>query len=287
MFKDKWPKLSNYVYLSFRFKVIAAFCSANGVILYQEKKDFEFIFADQGFYIASICSWAFAYAAIELAVWCTRFLDYRLPWHTNYLRRLIWQLVLGVLLPVLPLFLAATIYFNRYDINVFDTVYIARYIPMIILLLMILSAYLHLLWEQKHRGKKTPKALLAAQGEQLPLPLPFAEIAYLFAENKSCYVVNYLGEKTGWPLTLKDSLPQLPANQFFQMHRSLIINLKAIEYIKVVDSKRTIVTLFDPVPNPLNGDKALAPLMKAVSPSARENASFKSWYVQYRTSSSL
>ncbi|WP_165501710.1 LytTR family DNA-binding domain-containing protein [Pedobacter frigiditerrae] len=265
----------------------AAFCAANGVILYQEKKPFEVIFTNVGFYIASICSCLFAYGAIVLVIWVTRFLDYRLPWHTNYSKRLFWQLVLGVVFPVLPLFIAAAIYFNRLGINVLKTVYISRYIPLIVLLLVVLSAYLHLLWEKKHRGKKTPKSLLAQKTTQPPLPLPFAEIAYLFAENKSCYVVNYFGEKTGWDLTLKDTMTQLPTNRFFQLHRSLIINLKAIEDIKVIDPKRTTVMLFDPLPNPLNDNKVLTALMKEVSPSARENATFKSWYVRHKPAHSL
>lgn len=283
MFKFKWAKVSRTAYPGLRFKIAAALLVANAVILYQEKKPFKLIFTNLGFYIASLVSCIFAYLIIELVIWLTRYLDYRMPWHTNYSKRLFWQLAVAVVFPVLPLFLAAAIYFNALHINVLHTVYVSRYIPLIVLFLVVLSAYLHLVWEKKHRAKKTPKSLLIQNNIQSPLPLPFAEIAYLFAANKSCYVVNYFGEKTVWDLTLKQSMSQLPTNRFFQMNRSLIINIKAIDTIKVTDPKRTTVILFDPLPSPLTNNEALAPIMKAVSPSARENAAFKSWYVKHNT----
>lgn len=281
MSKLNLPLASNIAYPGPAFKITAAILAANAVILFEEKPVLSIILSNRGFYIASVFSCIVAYFAIRLVFWITCLLDHHAPWYKNYNKRLLWQLFLGVVTPVLPLFMAATIYFSCQHVNVLDTVYVRRYIPLILLLLIALSAYLHYVWEKKHRAKKVPKSLLLKKQPLQLLQLPIEEIAYLFAENKNCYAVNFFGEKLIWNLTLTESMAQLPSHQFFQVHRSLVISLMAIEDISVVAAK-TVIILKDPLPRSLNINETPLPIKKEVSPSARENAPFKRWYVQYQ-----
>ena len=261
------------------FKIPAAIFVANAVILYEEKPAIEIILSNKGFYIASLFSSLIAYLAIRFVFWITRKLDHHYPWHRNYSKRLLLQFFCAVVLLILPLFIAAFIYFSAHKIHILNTVYMRRYIPIIFLLLMVLSLYLHYCWENRNRAKKIPKSLFA-KARPMALQLPFEEIAYLYTADKNCYAVNFYGEKIYWNLTLERSLAHFPENLFCKVHRSLVVNIKAIEEVVVIDAKRTTIMLFSPLQRL---GFTIAPLLikKQIRPSARENAAFKKWYVRY------
>lgn len=277
MLNIKLPYYGQIPYPGPIFKLVAAVISANIVILYEEKPPLLFILSNQGFYIASAISCVFAYIIIDVVFFLTTWLDFKFPWAPYYNKRLLLQFLLGVFAPVFPLFLGASLYFYVNNINVFETVYVKRYIPMIILLLTCLSAYLQYYWAKEKGFKKKVSALQANLNAPNVLSVDATTIAYLFAEDKNYYAVDFKGNKVGWELTIKETIPLLPSKMFFRINRSMVINRNAIEMIEVINPKQTAIFIKTAIYAGLSEAQKSGRITEA-RPSARLNTVFKRWY---------
>jgi|GEM_PF-2175644 len=275
----KWTKSDNTRYPDFGFKIMAAFLAANAVILFEEKPNLLFILSNKGFYIASAVSTIFAYLVIELVIGISKWLDQRHPWHAPTKTRPGLQFAFAVLLPIVPLFIAASIYFHLHGINVFDTVYCRRYIPIIGLLLTVLSGYLYYCATNGKNTTAKEKPAKRNLSSVKSLPLPAEQIAYLFASDKNCFVVNFDGLKLGWELTLKESMQLLPATHFCRINRALVINRNAIATIEEVNAKQTRILIKTAIFSKISPAEKASWMLTETSPSFRENSAFKQWYL--------
>ena len=253
--------LGSFRYPNFWFKIPIAFFAANLIILYEERPSLTVIFTTPYYYYALIPNILMAYLLISFVFWVTRLLDYHYPWNKGHQLRLKRQIIGGVLIPVIPSFLMATIYFAAYGINIFETVYLSRYLQQIIFMLLALNGFVLYYWHQKHREKSVPKSLLLMNEGGIPA----IEIAVLFTEDKHYFTYNFNGEKMIWPHSLSKSWNYLPETNFVTIKRGLIVNRAAIASIQLVAGKITVTLI--------------APLNLTLVVSQRESVQFKKWWI--------
>jgi hypothetical protein len=265
MKKQSWYKAAGAAnYPNYVIKLIYAVVAAHFIIVYEEKHTYLDIFTSQNYYSALIINALLAYVLVSLVIRITRFLDYHYPWGRSYRIRMPRQLIGGVLLPVIPAVILATVYFACYEINILDTVYFSRYLQQIILMITVLNGYLFYHWHKLNKQKSIPKGLLENFGDEPVVAPTVADVACIFIENKTCFAYHFDGEIIVWNDTLMKTMSYLPAHQFYMIKRSFIVNRAAIKTISVTTARKTKISLKPP----LNLELYI---------SQRENTGFKKW----------
>ncbi|MFD0939707.1 LytTR family transcriptional regulator DNA-binding domain-containing protein [Pedobacter boryungensis] len=268
MKKSPWYRAAGAVkYPNYVIKLPFAFLSSHLLIVYEEKHTYAVIFTNPYYYSALLINAVMAYILISVVFRITSLLDYYYPWGRSYKIRMPRQLLGGVLFPILPAIILATLYFAYYEINILNTVYFSRYLQQIVFMLIILNAYLFYHWHILSKQKSIPKALLENYVNEPIAKETFTQIACVFIEDKNCFAYNLQGEKIIWNDTLIKSINYLPRSQFYMIKRSFIVNRAVINKVNVVNSRKTTI-------------KLKSPLNLEVDVSQRENADFKKWMLR-------
>lgn len=220
-------KLGTYAYFSFR-QVVAFSAAAVFIILIAvEKKDISFLLAKRKFYETWIWHAIIAILVIYFVLLATRILDYRHPWQRSIRVRTPLQLYYGVGLAIVFTVMLVAGYYAWYQKSIFKSNFFRRYLFYDVLLILVLNAILffkHQTAEKK--AGKTPKVKLPLAPILINHPLD--DIAYFYAQNKRYYLIRLNGERMHWPHTLVATMLSLPIQDFFLVHRSYIVNRKAI-----------------------------------------------------------
>jgi len=263
--RSYFRNLGTFIYLNTTTKLFFAFCTAQLVVLYQEKHTLIQILKNPFYYLALGVSLIIAYAVIEWVVWVTRVLDYQYPWARNSSRRWPRQVFYSILLPLLFTILLVTVYFAALKINILQTRYFSRHLQQLIWMLIALNAYLYFLINAKKSAPNKTKQLLQQSVKVVPEMQETIHYACFFAENKSCFVYTFSKAKSGWDDTLSETILYLDPKQYYMVNRSIIVNRLAIATVITLAPKKIMITL-------------IAPLAMEILVSQRAYAGFKKWY---------
>lgn len=195
-------------------------------IVFEEKPSLKVIMTNRGYYRALL----FSLGVAALLVYWVRAksikLDTLLPWQANFGRRLKRQLLLGLVFPLLLALCLATCYFAFLKINIIDTVYFTRYLPMMAVLLLLLNT-LAFGWNQYFRRNSYVRNKRTVAELQVAGHLLANHIACVYVANGVCKYHTANGEHFAWTGTFETAVQQLePA--FFLIRRGVLVNRNAI-----------------------------------------------------------
>lgn len=247
---------------------------ATAVLFYVEEINLSVDFVNPYFYIAWLVSMVIAGLMIYIVYKATLKLDVRYNWRAHQNLRLLFQSLVGLLLPLGIAFLMMVIYFGLFAINIFDTIWPSKYLPAISVLLLLINTFFAVYWFLIIEPTIVPLAAqtidllepnteeeaveTACHDEQLVLSAEITAdtlennviddlwpmIACILCFNKHCYCISFTGEILIWPHdNMPNSIKHLPTHQFVQLGRSHLINLAAIEAITHQGPKITLIQL--------------------------------------------
>lgn len=83
------------------------------------------------------------YMLISIVSNLTGMLDHYHPWHKNYIKRVAYQLLFGILAPLLLATAAVTFYCSFCGTMIWDTVFFETYLPQLLMALVGINFYLY------------------------------------------------------------------------------------------------------------------------------------------------
>lgn len=251
---------------------------ATALLFYVEDINLSVDYVNPYFYIALLVSILIAGIMIYIVYKATLKLDVHYNWREHQKLRLLFQSLIGLLLPLSIAFLSRVIYFNFFAINIFDTIWLSKYLPAISVLLLLINTFFAVYWlliieptivavnaktigllelNTKEEAVETAwydeELVLSAEStaavENNIIDDLWLMIGCIFCFNKHCFCISFTGEVLIWPHNISNSLKHLPAHQFVQVSRSYLINLAAIKNITHKGSKITLIQLIIEVEN--------------------------------------
>lgn len=193
---------------------------------------------------------------VNLIYQATVFLDRRYDWYDQTLLRVILQILLGIIVPGIVVFMLAASYLKMYGNNIFAYNYRFYVFPFIIALISIFNGYYlvrYLVWrcnqllhliqttpvdagidiivpaleEEKSEGP-VPKKIFIAHTPTGSIPVPVDSIAYFYRTSGRVFIRTFEGSDRILSQSLNQIEEYLDKNIFFRAARNMIVNHKAI-----------------------------------------------------------
>jgi len=253
---------------------------AYAVLAYAERFSHEIALVTPAFYVAWLLSAVIVLALICAVHWITVRFDAHYPWHVEVKRRLKKQFIGGFLIPVSIAFILATCYFGYFSINIFDTIWLKKYLPAVIVFLAIvnlifsfygsfvegkrkiaavegslavpamrpvptLTAKMEL--DERQELSETNEIMMDAVVAEPVINAAWLDMACVFCCHKYYYSVDFEGNIDAWPHHIQDSERLLPATHFCLIDRSFLINFAAIKNVETDGPKVTLIALLPQV----------------------------------------
>lgn len=186
----------------------------------------------------------------------------RFGWPTALRKWIIWQLVNGIVLPLLFIALVEIIYLTTcLDISLKDSSLIYLELPVAGAALSVINLVFILLYYREHY--QSLLQLKAGQAETIinkviptiyktsflvysgntALNIPVAEIAYFVIYNKITFLVTQDGHKYMYSESLENVMATIDPHLFFQLSRQMIANRKAIEGFTITETRKLSITV--------------------------------------------
>lgn len=224
-------------YLSLLFYVFLIPYSAHFLISIRERSSLATRLHNKYYWIALAYTLLLSYVMVFAIACLSGYLDKR-KLYANDLLRVVWQLVLGLLLPLVLVVLATAAYFGFFGENIVERGYFVHELPIVVLYLTIINGF-YLFVYINNKAKKLQKSYLQDQGllarngnilvhyrgEQLPVSV--AEIAMVNQVELVNWLITSTGESYIWNRSLKEISKLLGHYEFFQINRKQIVR-KAI-----------------------------------------------------------
>lgn len=220
---------------------------------------------------------------------------------------LIWQVVLGLLLPAVLAFVLVTLFLELYNVDVLKSGFLNKDFPFLFCILLIANIYYLAVskliklksestarefavseaaiikqeagTETSIRELKTRKEVIVVDTPTKSIPIRTESIAYGYISGRYVFIrttdMQSLGESYQISWSLKALEEALDKRQFFRINRRMIVNFDACRYYAPGRNK-TLEVFLDPEPYPKNG-KMPAEHERLHIVSEDRAASFKLW----------
>lgn len=266
-------KTNSQRYLSLLFYVILVPYSSHFLVSFRERDTLAQRLQNKYYWIALIytllLSYGVAFGIAKLSI----FLDKHPKLESNVFKRIIWQLLLGLLLPSTLVVVVTAFYFGVFGENIIDREYFAFELPIVVLYLAIINAFYLLMYsnnqiwtfksnylQQKTLSAKDKRILIHHKDGHLPVLV--AQIALIAQIHQVNWLVMHDGESHILHLSLKEILALLPNDDFFQVNRNQIVNKKVIKKIIVCTFGKLELSLTIPYENKVTVSKDRAKRFK-------------------------
>lgn len=252
----------------FTFRIIAVFTVSLYVSELGSRQSIYERLLTKEFYYEYGVTFLIALTVTELIYRIDHFLSRRYPLHDHTGMRILLQVIFGLALPAIAVFLMAALYFGLNRINIFKTDYLVFVFPLVIVLLILLNLlfilvpyFVHAYRLQKGKAGQQPVTKMTIASEELQsfvkaysgacvLNVKSSDInaAYIVGGK---VVINVLEQgELITDYTLDDLDQILTEPQFFRINRQLIANKQVCKSYRSLEYGKLEVQI-DPTP-PVN-----------------------------------
>ena len=238
-------------YKDFWFKIIGCLLASYIIdALDRQETIFERI-RSKYFYTDIAGGFVIALILWEFVRFFTRYLDKRLTWSEEPVKRLLLQLAFGVVLPSLLSFVFTWIWMRAaYDQDIFKTSWLNNEFYTVILIILLINLiyftwWLYMNWKQQ--------SALALQGNRVSdresihktievsragktILLPHTDIAYCYLSNGYCYIKPFEGDVFVTAYTLDEVTRMLGEFLFFRVNRQFLVSRKSCSAYKSIEN---------------------------------------------------
>lgn len=254
----------------FFIKIVAGLLAAHFIVVNDQEETLIQLICQAEYYYAMASSFIMAIIIIELISFANYYLDRKFDWSKVPYLRAKWQLVLGVVLPMLLLYVMVAIYFNANGYAMDETVYMDSYFYFDLVMVLLWNCYCYIrkiAGESIVNSRRIKAQELEDAKEQHRMELqdacdePLTEevlaikkslkdfaasIVYIYAYEKANYAILKNGSKMLWPHTIKATMERLSKTSFFCATRSYIVKHSNIKSAKGTSSRRMLLILIKP-----------------------------------------
>lgn len=257
---------SNIVYPAIYYRIPVFLFAAHYLVAYGEPEGFFTLLQLPYYYFAVLGSFIIALAVGESVLAITRYLDQKRPWRTDFNRRLILQLSLGLLPPLILAILLASAYFYIRGKHIVTSGYFRFDFTLVVGFVVILNL-VYLAVAQLQGFRQPAKMHLSSKRKPSGISEENDEVVAIYTVGQGYMAVLKNGESMIWSKTLEQSLTELPEKTYFLINRSDIVSRYLIEGYELGDSRRLKLILKWPLPDNRN-----------LMVSQRRVVMFKRWY---------
>lgn len=191
----------------------------------------------------------------------TSYLDTKCLWEKNFWKRLLFQILLGFMAPILVCYLFGWASFYFLNVNISSTRYI-RNMSSLLVLICIMINLLHMVYYYIYRSsewlssdvpkiKPDPVVYLFIPDGRGEKKIAVSTIAYIFVENKTTYIQHHNSDLDVCFIPLSRLYKKLDQASFFRATRSYIVSSAAVEGYERTDDKGLSVRLLPKISEPL------------------------------------
>lgn len=241
------------VYKDFWFKIFGCLIASYIIDAINREETIFQRLSSKYFYIDLAGGFIIAFILWEIVRFGTRYLDKKISWTANPVKRTLLQLLIGVLLPSLFSFIFTLLWMRiAYDQDIFKTTWLYNefYTVIIIILfinLIYFSWWLYLVWKQQQDLILSTDNKIGLSDQQSPyetievtkagktILLPQNNIAYSYLNNGYCYIKPFEGESFVTTYTLDELTKMLSQTHHFRVNRQILISKKACKAYKSIE----------------------------------------------------
>lgn len=131
----------NPAYKDIFIRIVLSLLAAHFIVTFGDEESIEQIISNFNYYNALLASFIISFLLLYIIWLFTRYLDGKFDWQQHTVKRIIAQVVLGIILPAGFSVLLAWIYFRMYGYDISETPYFSSDFPVIVLLLCLANLY--------------------------------------------------------------------------------------------------------------------------------------------------
>jgi uncharacterized protein YacL len=202
----------------------------------------------------------------EIVRFITRYLDKRMSWSEQPVKRLLLQVSLGVVLPSLLSFVFTWIWMeSAYNQDIFKTSWLNNEFYTVILIIVLINLiyftwWLYLNWKQQSAfallgnpasHTETMHKTIEVSKAGKTILLPQTDIAYCFLSNGYCYIKPFEGDVFVTSYTLDEVTRILGEFLFFRVNRQFLVSRKSCTAYKSIENGKIELDLIPPFKTPV------------------------------------
>lgn len=250
----------NGPYRDFVLRCLISLVAGHCIVVHASKYNLFNIVQVKGYYPSMLSSALIAFCLVMVVYAYTIYLDQKLPYAKFWLKRIVWQILLGIIGVSLLAIALATAYFyvnaqtHRlvnywiYDFPVIFAFIVGLNMYYAGLYLIGLRKQLEIEVQQLLRINRTQKLNLVQQinSSDKELGIDPDDIAFIYTKAQEYHVVHLNQKKFLWFKNMKESLKQLPKDDFYLINQSCIIHRVIILDYTAISSRRFLLKLKAP-----------------------------------------
>lgn len=218
-------------------------------------------------------------ALITMSIWglvryITSYLDKRSAWTENILIRLLWQVIMGLGIPILLTLILVFLFFTFIQQDILKSTFPIYEFPVSILVILMLNIYYaaYFFYNELQKKQLIIRELIEHTLQPLPdkddqkvevsaknskadfktlivnsgmknIPIETDKIAYFFKEDDYLYLITFDREKFVLNMTLDELGQKLNPEQFFRANRQMIVNRKSCKFFTLHEFGKIILSV--------------------------------------------
>lgn len=251
------------IYNNRKFRIISAFVASFCVVIYGTRFDVLRALTSPIFYLVLAISFAVAFLLVQFVHYITKRLDAHYDWRTQFVERMVFQILLGVVVPMVIDMILYSIYFAVLGQNIFENGFFHIDLPFVGMLLLLLNFYYciyyfvltdrHALQREMKKEWASSEQTSAEKGRQLLTAICSGldgttdlktDVLYFYSTNKQVYLVLHSGKELPVNSSLRALSEVLAEFNFTQINRSIILNFRTVLHFKTGTKRDTLTLLF-------------------------------------------
>lgn len=234
------------LYRDFWVRIFVSVLAAHFILALNEPENFIELLQLPGYLPLLLQNWLLVFLIFSCVRSITIVLDKDFPWAGKFTTRIFFQVFFGMGVPIFLCLMFASLYFSHHDMNMADTGYMKLEFWFSILFIALLNAFYgfyHFAFikpDSKHPNQNHYPAWTLTKGSEIKKAYE-ADIALFYVEKGICFACLMNGEKYTIDRSIEMLMDEVNANDFFRIHRSIIVNRRAIAGFKVESSNRLLL----------------------------------------------
>ena len=245
-------------YRNKKFRITIAVAAAFYMVIHGTRFDVYRALTSPAFYLVLAISFAAALLLIEFVHYFTQKLDIEYGWRSRFKERLVAQLLLGVIVPLVIDTIIFSVYFSFLGQNIFENGFFHIDLPYIAALLLLLNFYYCLcyfmLTSERYAEQRVALALqgsnrnrendngttfeISTKGQHLYLKTD--EIVCFYRNNRNVYLITQNEKEYPVKYTISQLQERYGYNGFSRINRGMLINLQMVTGYATGERKNTL-----------------------------------------------
>lgn len=229
-------------------RIFVSVLAAHLVLALNEPENFIELLQLPGYLPLLLQNWLLVFLIFSCVRSITIVLDKDFPWAGRFTTRIFFQVFFGMGVPIFLCLVFASLYFSHHNLNMADTGYLKLELWFSILFIFSINSYYSLYYfafvdfGTVPAARKTYPGWTLSRRDEIRTATE-DDIALFYLKEGVCFACLMNGERYTVDRSMRALMDELSADKFFRIHRSIIVNRRAIAGLKVDTSNRFLVLL--------------------------------------------